>query len=93
MTVFHLNASETLSNFPMSSVGRDWLGEEVTPAPEFVFANDEERFHFRARRSGQATVHPSSSPGAFQAELWKYDVAEFFLAHPTTKVIKYRRSY
>lgn len=83
MTIFHLDASESLSKFPLTPIDRDWFGEEVDPAPGFAFAKDEERFHFRARRSGQATVHPSSSPGVFQAELWKHDVAEFFLAHPT----------
>lgn len=37
-----------------------------------------------AEHDSPPTCHPSARPGAFQAELWKFDVAEFFLSDPRT---------
>jgi hypothetical protein len=84
MTVFHLHSSDELTTLPLSEVTRDWNGTPVTPSPRFVFAIDETHFHFRAMREGSSIVHPNSCLGSFQAELWKFDVAEFFLRDPNS---------
>jgi hypothetical protein len=37
---------------------------------------------FLAHHRRPADLHPAARPGGFQAELWRYDVAELFLSHP-----------
>ncbi len=54
------------------------------PAAHFGFGIDSCFFHFVARHSRPARCHPDSRSGKFQAELWKFDVAEFFLSDPLT---------
>lgn len=39
-------------------------------------------FHFSVHRASCPLLHPDAEPGVFQSELWKYDVAEFFIASP-----------
>lgn len=84
MTIFHLDSSDQLKTLPLSPLETDWNGDPVSSPPRFAFANDTTHFHFCAQRDAKSTVHPSALPGVFQAELWKYDVAEFFLRHPRT---------
>ena len=61
-------------------ISADWFDQRASSPPSFLFWLDEDHFHFLARRDGSAgTPHPESQPGYFQAELWRYDVAEFFL--------------
>jgi hypothetical protein len=66
----------------MLGLARDWFGEPVAPAAGFVLAKDAARLWFVASHRRPATLHPRSRPGRFQAELWRYDVAELFLADP-----------
>lgn len=61
---------------------QDWDGETVVPPVEFGFLLDSGMLRFRAQREASATCHPESRAGGFQEELWRYDVAEFFLSHP-----------
>lgn len=68
----------------MLGIGKDWHGASVQPQGMFCLAKDEERLWFIAGRSAPATIHPQARPGKFQAELWKYDVAELFLGDPKT---------
>lgn len=57
----------------------DWFGAAVLPAPEFSFELGEHDLVFRAARRAPAVIHPEARPGAFCAELWRYDTAEFFM--------------
>lgn len=45
---------------------------------------DERRLWFIAHHRRPAELHPAARPGAFQAELWKHDVAELFIADPVS---------
>jgi hypothetical protein len=58
----------------------DWYGKLSTLAPQFLCSLDATHFHFLAGDRNRPTIHPEARPGKFQPELWKYDVAEFFLA-------------
>jgi hypothetical protein len=69
-------------DLPVSGISRDWTGAEISPAPLFSLAMDRERLWFVAGHARPAALHPRARPGAFQAELWKHDVAELFLADP-----------
>ena len=86
MTIFHLHSSDQLKTLPLSPLETDWNGDPVSSPPRFAFANDTTHFHFCAQRDGESTVHPSALLGVFQAELGKYDVAEFFLRDPQTQL-------
>jgi len=66
-----------------SGISTDWYGDPVAGAVSFLYWLDDTRFHFLVRVEGSPGLpHPSGKPGSFQAELWKYDVAEFFLQSP-----------
>ncbi|MEO8616962.1 MAG: hypothetical protein ABI600_17615 [Luteolibacter sp.] len=67
---------------PMFGLGKDWFGEDFQPAAGFSLAMDQQRLWFIANHRKPAELHPKSRPGAFQAELWRYDVAELFIADP-----------
>jgi hypothetical protein len=67
---------------PLFGLSRAWDGSEVSPALAFSVVWDPERLWFIAAHSRAAHLHPGAQPGCFQAELWKYDVAELFLSNP-----------
>lgn len=69
-------------DLPLLGIGKDWPGDAFEPAPGFALAQDGQRLWFIASHTKAAQIHPSARPGKFQAELWKYDVAELFLADP-----------
>ncbi len=57
-----------------------WHGTSIPPGLSFLFWLTPKHLHFLAQdTSHSALTHPEASPGQFQKELWKYDVAEFFL--------------
>ncbi len=59
----------------------DWYGTRLVPPVYYSFRISRLYLHYRARRETPLTrVHPDARPGRFQAELWKYDTAEFFVA-------------
>ncbi len=63
-----------------TTVLTDWGGTEMQKSVKFLFWVDGSRFHFLASTNGRSGMsHPESKPGFYQPELWKYDVAEFFL--------------
>ena len=62
----------------------DWHGEQVVSGAGFVLLKDAARLWFLASHRRPAQLHPLSRPGKFQAELWRYDVAELFLADPVS---------
>lgn len=63
------------------AISGDWFGDASGPPIEFGFGLDPEFFHFRVQREAGALMHPEARSGHFLADLWKYDAAEFFLAH------------
>ena len=67
---------------PLFGLGTDWSGARVEPAAGFALVSDTERLWFVASHRRPAAMHPQARPGMFQAELWRYDVAEMFLADP-----------
>lgn len=67
---------------PMLGLGEDWSGGRVEPAAGFALVKDSRRLWFVASHRRAARLHPQARPGAFQAELWRHDVAELFLADP-----------
>ncbi|MCP5536921.1 MAG: hypothetical protein H7A51_11910 [Akkermansiaceae bacterium] len=62
----------------------DWFGHKLDVPAAFGLAIDHASFWFVATRRKPASLHPQARPGIFTPELWKYDVAEFFLSHPTS---------
>jgi hypothetical protein len=67
---------------PLFGLSRDWHGQSIGPRAAWCLLADPERLWFIVTRSKPASVHPQASPGTFQAELWKHDVAELFIASP-----------
>lgn len=61
---------------------KDWYGEALDVPAAFGLAMDHRYLWFVATRRKPAILHPQARPGQFIAELWKYDVAEFFVSHP-----------
>lgn len=69
-------------DLPVHGISRDWSGGNFSPPAGFSLVEDPQRLWFIAHHRGAAEVHPLGRPGKFQAELWKHDVAELFLADP-----------
>lgn len=69
-------------DLPLFGLNRDWHGDHVEPAAGFSLAVDAHRLWFLAHHRKPAQLHPKARPGLFQAELWRYDVAELFIADP-----------
>ena len=58
---------------------KNWQGKALKSPIGFAFAIDPKYFWFIATSQYKAMPHPESNHGEFKEELWKYDVAEFFL--------------
>lgn len=71
-------------DLPLLGIDRDLEGKPVSPVPTYVLAMDAARLWFVAGHRQAASLHPQARPGVFQAELWKYDTAELFIADPST---------
>jgi len=69
---------------PMLGLAKDWHGQPVDPPAAFSLAMDDKRLWFIAHHRKAADLHPLARPGNFQAELWKHDVAEMFIADPAS---------
>lgn len=69
---------------PLLGMVRDWFGAPVSPPAGYCLAMDDQRLWFLAHHRQPADLHPQAQPGGFQAELWKHDVAELFLADPVS---------
>jgi hypothetical protein len=86
MTIF--TSTETLHwgelDLPILGLGKDWHGNPVEPMAGFSVVLDPSHLWFIANHRSPAQLHPKARPGLFQAELWQYDVAELFLADPST---------
>lgn len=66
----------------MLGLERDWFGNRLDPPAGFCLVTDPGHLWFIAHHRRAADLHPMARPGMFQAELWKHDVAELFLADP-----------
>ena len=65
-------------------LANDWYGKVIEQPLAFSLAVDHDYLWFTACHQKSASIHPGARPGEFQAELWKYDVAEFFILNPAT---------
>lgn len=50
----------------------------------FSLVTDTRHLWFVASHRAAALVHPQARPGLYQKELWKFDVAELFIADPAS---------
>lgn len=62
---------------------KEWYGNTVEPPYVYCFTYSPDGLEFIAARKAPALVHPEAQRGAFQAELWRYDAAEFFISTPS----------
>ncbi len=69
---------------PMFGLSKDWHSDPVDPPAGFSLAMDERRLWFVAHHRKAARLHPEARPGRFQTDLWRYDVAELFIADPVS---------
>ena len=69
---------------PLLGLETDVAGTPLRPPAAFALATDAQRLWFIAHHRKPAQLHPQSRPGRFQAELWRYDVAELFIAEPVS---------
>lgn len=69
---------------PLFGIKEDWYGNGVSPQAAFCVAVDTRSLWFIASHPKAARLHPAARPGRFTPELWKHDVAELFLHHPTS---------
>ncbi|MFT3992280.1 MAG: hypothetical protein QM680_12810 [Luteolibacter sp.] len=67
---------------PLLALGLDCYGQSMETVPGYCLILDPEKLWFLATHRSPAVVHPKSRRGVFLPELWKYDVAEVFIAHP-----------
>ena len=86
MTVFTTPRALVWGELDVSLFGlaKDLNGMLLDAPAAFSLATDTQHLWFIANHRKPALVHPQARPGAFQAELWKYDVAELFLSDPVS---------
>jgi len=68
----------------MSRIDTDWFGHHLEFPAVYGLAIDSSHLWFVATRNKAASISPQAGPSEFVPELWKYDVAEFFLSHPSS---------
>ena len=69
---------------PMLGLEKDWHGRSLQPPAAYALAMDDQRLWLIAHHRRPAQLHPLAKPGLFQAELWRHDLAELFLADPAS---------
>lgn len=65
---------------PLFGLNKDVHGVPLQVPAAFSVVMDTRCLWFIANHRKPARLHPRARPGAFQTELWQYDVAEIFLA-------------
>ena len=70
---------------PLQELCHDWYGAPLAPPARFQLVEDPSRLWLIAGRRKPANAHFMGDCGDFQAELWKFDVAELFIASPDFK--------
>jgi hypothetical protein len=71
-------------SLPVWGLQRDWHGAPLTEPLMFSLAVDPQRLWFVAAGKSPTRIHPQARPGAFVAELWRFDCAELFIADPVS---------
>jgi len=71
-------------DIPLFGLTKDLAAAVLEPPAAFCLATDPTHLWFIANHRQPALLHPKARPGGFLAELWKYDVAELFLADPAS---------
>ena len=61
---------------------KDWNGNLMKNALNFELESSLDSLIFAVKFDSKTQDHPLSQLGRFQAELWKYDVAELFISNP-----------
>jgi hypothetical protein len=69
---------------PLFGLQADLAGAQLDVPAAFSLVADPHYLWFIANHRKPASVHPLARPGAFQPELWRYDVAELFLSDPVS---------
>ncbi len=64
-----------------SHLTHEWYGREVIPPYRYRLTHTPAGLLFEAERAAAASIHPDARGGHFQEELWRYDVAEFFISN------------
>ncbi len=84
MYIEHKNTPLNWGSLDLGLFGiqQDWENRPLDVPAAFGLGIDHGSFWFVATRLKPATIHPDARPGQFTPELWKYDVAEFFIRHP-----------
>ena len=67
---------------PVMGLQTDWYGQNLESTLMFSLVCDPRYLWLIAASNRPAKNHPAARPGNFTAELWRYDVAELFLADP-----------
>jgi len=69
---------------PLFGMAKDMKGEPLGVPAAFSLVADPQHLWLIGNHRRPALIHPKARPGAFQVELWRYDVAELFLLEPQT---------
>jgi hypothetical protein len=69
---------------PLFGLAKDLDGILLQEPATFSLVVDAQHLWFIASHRKSARLHPQARPGRFQAELWRYDVAELFLFDPVS---------
>lgn len=69
---------------PLFGLAKDLDGILLQEPAAFSLVVDAQHLWFIASHRKSALLHPQARPGRFQAELWRYDVAELFLFDPVS---------
>jgi hypothetical protein len=69
---------------PLLGLTKDWHGAPLQVAAGFSLVMDARRLWFIAHHRKAADLHPQARPGIFLPGLWRHDVAELFIADPSS---------
>lgn len=69
---------------PLFGLAKDIDGIFLQEPATFSLVVDAQHLWFIASHRKSAKLHPQARPGRFQADLWRYDVAELFLFDPVS---------
>lgn len=73
-----------LASLSRQTLVTEWSGDSLSVPLKYAFGVDKQALWFLASRGKAAVSHPEGKLGMFQEELWKYDVAEWFLYNPVS---------
>ncbi|MGB6223482.1 hypothetical protein [Haloferula sp.] len=71
-------------DLPLFGISGDYFKKRIEPPAAWSLAIDADRLWFVASHGSPAQLHPDARPGLFLENLWQHDVAELFLADPTS---------